>query len=214
MAFSPEGDEVLSGGSADRTFEMGRRLVVADDPLVEDAGDDFPAANPVCHAYTRDGSHAYVTLGPPLAEGGLVVAGWPDTEPSGVTSMLADPCSYPAPDVVSRIGTQRPGHRVIGGLISGGRGSSRLVLGSEIHEEGAVGVVLHDVDVDTVAGLLAAALGKVPLAGDRATIAGLELTAEGTVGRRNRIETVRVARLPESEPHAADVNDERHEINV
>ena len=81
-------------------------------------------------------------------------------------------------------------------------------------------VDLPDLDVDTVAGLLAAELGKVPLAGDRARLAGLELTAEGTVGRRNRIETVRVARLPEAteangtgSPGAAE-NDERHKINV
>jgi len=78
-------------------------------------------------------------------------------------------------------------------------------------------VDLPEVDVDTVAGLLAAELGKVPLAGDRARLAGLELTAEGTVGRRNRIETVRVARLPEADdtaPEAATANDERHELNV
>ncbi|MEU6858795.1 hemolysin family protein [Glycomyces sp. NPDC046736] len=74
-------------------------------------------------------------------------------------------------------------------------------------------VDLPEVDVDTVAGLLASELGKVPLAGDRARIAGLDLTAEGTVGRRNRIETVRVARLPE-DPRPPAANDERHEINV
>jgi CBS domain containing-hemolysin-like protein len=78
-------------------------------------------------------------------------------------------------------------------------------------------VDLPEVDVDTVTGLLAAELGKVPLAGDRARLAGLELTAEGTVGRRNRIETVRIARLPEADgtvPEAATENDERHELNV
>ncbi|MEU5873940.1 hemolysin family protein [Glycomyces sp. NPDC047369] len=76
-------------------------------------------------------------------------------------------------------------------------------------------VDLPEVDVDTVAGLLAAELGKVPLAGDRARLAGLELTAEGTVGRRNRIETVRVARLPEAGDAAPSTStDERHELNV
>lgn len=80
------------------------------------------------------------------------------------------------------------------------------------------GVEPPEVDVDTVAGLLAHELGKVPLAGDRAVLAGLELTAEGTVGRRNRIETVRVSRLPEADDttrsDAAPTNDERHSINV
>ncbi|WP_026923974.1 hemolysin family protein [Glycomyces arizonensis] len=80
------------------------------------------------------------------------------------------------------------------------------------------GIELPEVDVDTVTGLLAHELGKVPLAGDRAVLAGLELTAEGTVGRRNRIETVRVSRLPEADDttqsDATPTNDERHSINV
>jgi CBS domain containing-hemolysin-like protein len=78
-------------------------------------------------------------------------------------------------------------------------------------------VDLPDGDVDTVAGLLAQQLGKVPIAGDRARLGGLELTAEGTVGRRNRIETVRVERLAaggDAESPGADASDERHKINV
>ncbi|MFD0555849.1 CBS domain containing-hemolysin-like protein [Stackebrandtia endophytica] len=51
-------------------------------------------------------------------------------------------------------------------------------------------------DVETVAGLLAQALGKVPIPGATAVVHGLELTAEGTAGRRNRIDTVLVRRLP------------------
>ena len=50
-------------------------------------------------------------------------------------------------------------------------------------------------DVETVAGLLAQALGKVPIPGATAVVHGLELTAEGTAGRRNRIDTVLVRRL-------------------
>ncbi|WP_100446361.1 hemolysin family protein [Glycomyces xiaoerkulensis] len=80
------------------------------------------------------------------------------------------------------------------------------------------GAELPEIDVDTVAGLLAHELGKVPLAGDRAVLAGLELTAEGTVGRRNRIETVRVSRLPEADDtvraEAPSTDHERHEVNV
>ncbi len=49
-------------------------------------------------------------------------------------------------------------------------------------------------DVDTVGGLLASALGRVPLAGAMATVAGLTLTAERAAGRRNRIGTVLVRR--------------------
>jgi CBS domain containing-hemolysin-like protein len=49
-------------------------------------------------------------------------------------------------------------------------------------------------DVETVGGLLAHALGRVPIAGSTATVAGLTLTAENLAGRRNRISTVTVER--------------------
>jgi CBS domain containing-hemolysin-like protein len=58
-------------------------------------------------------------------------------------------------------------------------------------------VVLPAEEVDTVAGLLAQALGRVPIPGATATVGGLRLVAEGTTGRRNRIETVLVRRAEE-----------------
>ncbi|MQA24319.1 MAG: DUF21 domain-containing protein [Micromonosporaceae bacterium] len=59
---------------------------------------------------------------------------------------------------------------------------------------------LVDDDVETVAGLLGQALGRVPIPGASATVQGLRLTAEGTTGRRNRIDTVLVR--PEQAPAA------------
>jgi CBS domain containing-hemolysin-like protein len=50
-------------------------------------------------------------------------------------------------------------------------------------------------EVETVAGLLAQALGRVPIPGATATVGGLRLVAEGTTGRRNRIDTVLVRRV-------------------
>src|SRR5260370_23499941 len=50
-------------------------------------------------------------------------------------------------------------------------------------------------DVETVGGLLAHRLGKVPIAGSVATLAGLRLTAQNLTGRRNRIGTVTVPRI-------------------
>jgi len=57
------------------------------------------------------------------------------------------------------------------------------------------GVAIEAEDVETVGGLLAQQLGKVPIAGSVATVAGLRLTAESLAGRRNRIGTVTVERM-------------------
>ena len=57
------------------------------------------------------------------------------------------------------------------------------------------GVELDETEeVETVAGLLAQALGRVPIPGATATVGELTLEAEGTTGRRNRIDTVLVTR--------------------
>jgi CBS domain containing-hemolysin-like protein len=59
------------------------------------------------------------------------------------------------------------------------------------------GVDLPDrTDVETVGGLLADALGRVPIPGAKVDAYGLELVAESAGGRRNRIDTVLVRRLP------------------
>ncbi|MET7329968.1 hemolysin family protein [Nonomuraea sp. NPDC005650] len=57
-------------------------------------------------------------------------------------------------------------------------------------------------DVETVGGLLAHALGRVPIAGSQAEVAGLMLTAESLAGRRNRISTVVVRRAKPAEDEA------------
>jgi CBS domain containing-hemolysin-like protein len=72
------------------------------------------------------------------------------------------------------------------------RVSSRLPV-EELEELFGVGIDAED--VETVGGLLAHQLGKVPIAGSEATVAGLRLTAENLTGRRNRIGTVRVQRV-------------------
>jgi CBS domain containing-hemolysin-like protein len=51
-------------------------------------------------------------------------------------------------------------------------------------------------DVETVGGLLAHELGRVPIAGSEATVSGLHLTAENLAGRRNKVGTVLIERVP------------------
>ncbi|ONK14450.1 hemolysin family protein [Streptomyces sp. MP131-18] len=88
------------------------------------------------------------------------------------------------------------------------RVTARLDLGAlgELY-----GLRLDDEDVETVGGLLAKALGRVPIAGAHAVvdvseeqgrsaladgIAGLRLTAESPAGRRNRIDRILVEPVP------------------
>ncbi|MBM7789250.1 hemolysin family protein [Tenggerimyces flavus] len=81
------------------------------------------------------------------------------------------------------------------------RVSSRL----PIHELGELfDLELDDEDVDSVGGLMAKHLDRVPIPGAEVTVEGLHLLAEGPVGRRNRIPTVLVTR---AEPPKEDGDD-------
>jgi DNA-binding beta-propeller fold protein YncE len=56
------------------TFTLGRELVIAEDPMFAARRAEFlETGGAVCLAYTADGGAAYVTLGPGLNEGGVVV---------------------------------------------------------------------------------------------------------------------------------------------
>ena len=63
------------------------------------------------------------------------------------------------------------------------------------------GVELPKEDADTVGGLLAATLGRVPIPGATVTVKGLVLVAESAKGRRNRIGTVLVRRADQQHSH-------------
>ncbi|GIG66470.1 hemolysin family protein [Phytomonospora endophytica] len=76
-------------------------------------------------------------------------------------------------------------------------GSVRVTARLSVEDLGELfGLTLPEENVETVSGLLAQALGKVPIPGAEAVVEGLRLTAEGTTGRRNRIDTVLVRREP------------------
>ncbi|MBA2478872.1 MAG: CBS domain-containing protein, partial [Sporichthyaceae bacterium] len=62
------------------------------------------------------------------------------------------------------------------------------------------GVAIDDEDVDSVGGLLAKHLGRVPIPGSSVVVEGLRLTAERVEGRRNRLESVLVEPVDAREP--------------
>ncbi|RNL78879.1 hemolysin family protein [Nocardioides marmorisolisilvae] len=66
--------------------------------------------------------------------------------------------------------------------------------------------IAEDEDYDSVGGLLAKHLGKVPIPGSSVEVAGLRFTAEEAKGRRNKIGTVLITPIvvePEPEPAPA-----------
>jgi CBS domain containing-hemolysin-like protein len=83
-------------------------------------------------------------------------------------------------------------------------GAVRVTARLPIEDLGEVfGVELPAEEVETVGGLLAQTLGRVPIPGAKAEVRGLHLTAEGTTGRRNRIDSVLVRRI-RPQPAAQD----------
>ncbi|MFA9446009.1 FIST N-terminal domain-containing protein [Egicoccus sp. AB-alg6-2] len=117
------------------------------------------------------------------AGGGMAVAGWPDTQPDDVVLLLADPLSFPAAEVAVRVGDRGRGPTIVGGLLTGGEGRSRFFLDGQLHDDGAVGVILRDLDTTPLVSQGCRPIG-IPLtvtAADRNRI--LELGGEPAAGR-------------------------------
>ncbi len=84
------------------------------------------------------------------------------------------------------------------------RVSSRLAI-DELGE--LFGMRLDDEDVETVGGVMAKALNKVPIAGSVVRWGGLELVAERATGRRNRIGTIVASRVSDEAESDDDSSD-------
>lgn len=81
---------------------------------------------------------------------GISFTGWPevlpDSWPAGSALLLiGDPFTFPADELLTRLNEDQPGVPVIGGMASGAvqAGQNHLLLGSDIHDSGAVAVLLE-----------------------------------------------------------------------
>ena len=86
----------------------------------------------------------------PVAAGddGLVIAGLPELDDADAVIMLADPYSFPIEPLLAQLGEDFPGLPIIGGLASAqGPDGSVLLYDDAVVNTGAVGAVLHGVDV-------------------------------------------------------------------
>ncbi|WP_024803374.1 hemolysin family protein [Nocardia sp. BMG51109] len=74
------------------------------------------------------------------------------------------------------------------------------------------GLDIEEEDVDTVGGLLAHALGRVPLPGSKIVVHGLQLRGEGGADARGRVRvhTVVVKRAPEKTAEKVEANNKSH----
>ncbi len=86
---------------------------------------------------------------------GDALVGWPAELPEGASALLllADPFSFPVEAFLERLGNERPGLPVIGGLASAARGpgGNRLAVDDRVVSDGAVGCFLGpDVTVTPV----------------------------------------------------------------
>jgi CBS domain containing-hemolysin-like protein len=76
------------------------------------------------------------------------------------------------------------------------------------------GINVVDDDVDSVLGLLAKHLGKVPIAGSTVKVHGLRFQAEEATGRRNQIGTVLISRVDEVAAEGEDYPDAHDRAGV
>ena len=75
-------------------------------------------------------------------------------------------------------------------------------------------VEIETEDVDSVGGLLATAIGRVPIQGSVGQVAGLDLTAERMAGRRRRVATVLVRRSPVTDSDQDDDQTQDDDVPV
>ena len=90
-----------------------------------------------------------------------------------------------------------------------GDGSYRVSARMSIEDLGELfDLELDDDEVDTVGGLLAKALGRVPIVGSTVEVHGLSLRADRLEGRRNRVSHIIAAAVPKVETDLEDLLDE------
>lgn len=94
-----------------------------------------------------------------------------------------------------------------------GDGRFRVPARESISSVGELfGLDIDDEDVDTIGGLLAKQIGRVPILGSSADALGLHIEAERTHGRRKQLSTVLITRAdPDSREHRGEDAEEAEE---
>lgn len=131
------GAKTLLGCTGESIVGAGRE--VEQEPAVSVWGAVLPGANitPLRLGFER------------TSDGGSIT-GWPDAigdvwPAASTLLLLGEPFSFPADVLLERLNEDQPGVPVMGGMASGGwgPGQNRLLLGDEVHRDGAVGALIH-----------------------------------------------------------------------
>jgi CBS domain containing-hemolysin-like protein len=94
-------------------------------------------------------------------------------------------------------------------VVALGGGAFRVSARMSIDDLGELfDIELDDDEVDTVGGLLAKALGRVPIVGSHVEVDGISLRAERLEGRRNRVSHIIAAAVPKIDTDLEDLFDE------
>lgn len=108
-------------------------------------------------------------------------------------------------EIVDEYDSERPEIEDLGG------GRYRVSSKTGIDDLGELfDVELEDDEVDTVGGLLAKALGRVPIVGSEVTVEGITLHAERLEGRRNRVSHVLAWKAVPAEEDEASTDEGRN----
>jgi small ligand-binding sensory domain FIST len=128
------------------------------------------------------------SLGPDLE-------GMPALSGASGAILLADPYSFPAEVALGEVAETAAGVPVLGGLVSAEGSEGSLFVGEQIHDEGAVGVSLHGIEV-----LPCVSQGAAPV-GRELTITAAEDNIIHELAGRPALQTVEriVADLPRRE---------------
>ncbi|POM27527.1 FIST N domain protein [Actinomadura rubteroloni] len=131
----------------------------------------------------------------------LVVAGMPETRADDVVGvLLADPYGFPVDAFVERSAEALPGLPLVGGLADGERGAIRLFVDGEVHDGGAVGLVVGG----PVTAATVVSQGARPIGPDMVVTRAEENVLYELAGRPalERLEEI-IAELPEEDRELA-----------
>lgn len=85
-------------------------------------------------------------------EEGIEIVDFPDPEAARLVTLLVDPFTFPADQLLSRMNEEHPGLPVVGGIAAGGGrpGAQALIANEDVYDEGAVGALISGIPVATI----------------------------------------------------------------